>query len=64
MVPTSHWFAIAMIAWFIVAGFDVWYIEKKQSVLQKIIAEKGGMRNEQERKPHGCAADGGKGSAA
>ena len=28
MVPTSHWFAIAMIAWFIVAGFDDWYIEK------------------------------------
>lgn len=25
---TSHWFVMAMIAWFIVAGFDVWYIEK------------------------------------
>lgn len=38
-------------------------ISKKQRILQKIIAEKGGMRNEQERKPPGCAADGGKGSA-
>ena len=24
----NHWFVTAMIAWFIVAGFDLWYIEK------------------------------------
>ena len=24
----NHWFVCAMIAWLIVAGFDVWYIEK------------------------------------
>ena len=35
MVPTSHWFAIAMIAWFIVAGFDVWYIEKSNRYYRK-----------------------------
>ncbi len=35
MVPTSHWFVIAMIAWFIVAGFDVWYIEKSNRYYRK-----------------------------
>ena len=25
---SNHWFVFAIIAWLIVAGFDVWYIEK------------------------------------
>ena len=24
----DHWFVAAMIAWLMIAGFDVWYIEK------------------------------------
>ena len=26
----SHWLVISMIAWFIIAGFDLWYIEKSR----------------------------------
>ena len=32
MIPNfkSHWFVISMIAWFFIAGFDLWYIEKSK----------------------------------
>lgn len=26
----SHWLVISMIAWFVIAGFDLWYIEKSK----------------------------------
>ena len=29
---SDHWFVGAMVAWMIIAGFDVWYIEKKPEV--------------------------------
>ena len=31
----NHWFVTAMIAWFIVAGFDLWYIEKSDRYYKK-----------------------------
>ena len=31
----NHWFVTAMIAWFIVAGFDLWYIEKSARYYKK-----------------------------
>ena len=31
----DHWFVIAMIVWFIVAGFDLWYIEKSNRYYKK-----------------------------
>ena len=32
LIPSfkSHWFIFSMVAWFIVAGFDLWYIEKSK----------------------------------
>ena len=32
---TSNWFTIAMVAWMIVAGFDVWYIAKSKKYIVK-----------------------------
>ena len=32
---TSNWFTIAMVAWMIVAGFDVWYISKSKKYIVK-----------------------------
>ena len=29
---SDHWFVGAMVAWMIIAGFDVWHIEKKPEV--------------------------------
>ena len=26
----SHWLVISMVAWFFIAGFDLWYIEKSK----------------------------------
>lgn len=37
----NHWFVAAMIVWFIVAGFDLWYIEKSDRYYKK-----GGRSNE------------------
>ena len=31
----NHWFVTAMVAWFIVAGFDLWYIEKSDRYYKK-----------------------------
>ena len=31
----DHWFVTAMTAWFIVAGFDLWYIEKSNRYYKK-----------------------------
>lgn len=31
----NHWFVVAMIVWFIVAGFDLWYIEKSARYYKK-----------------------------
>ena len=32
---SDHWFVGAMVAWMIIAGFDVWYIEKSQRYRKK-----------------------------
>lgn len=29
---SDHWFVGAMVAWMIIAGFDVWYIEKARGI--------------------------------
>ena len=31
----DHWFVAAMIAWLMIAGFDVWYIEKSNRYRKK-----------------------------
>ena len=31
----GHWFVAAMIAWLMIAGFDVWYIEKSNRYRKK-----------------------------
>ena len=31
----NHWFVTVMIAWFIVAGFDLWYIENSDRYYKK-----------------------------
>lgn len=31
----DHWFVVAMIAWLIIAGFDIWYIEKSNRYYKK-----------------------------
>ena len=31
----DHWFVAAMIAWLIIAGFDIWYIEKSNRYRNK-----------------------------
>ena len=31
----NHWFVTAMTAWFIVEGFDLWYIEKSSRYYKK-----------------------------
>lgn len=32
---SDHWFVGAMVAWMIIAGFDVWHIEKSQRYRKK-----------------------------
>ena len=32
---SNHWFVGAMVAWLIVAGFDVWYIGKSERYYRK-----------------------------
>ena len=32
---SNHWFVGAMVAWLIVAGFDVWYIGKSKRYINK-----------------------------
>lgn len=31
----NHWFVVVMIVWFIMAGFDLWYIEKSARYYKK-----------------------------
>lgn len=39
---SSNWFVISIVAWIMIAGFDVWYITKSD----KYVLSKGVMKND------------------